>query len=138
MQNSSRRLFLRNALTTLGVATVVAACDGGGEPTPPPAAPAPAPKPEPAPAPAPEPAAEAAPAADANRVNPDDALAKGLNYVEDITTVDPKPAAFKEGSNCANCQLYQGKDGEEWGPCTIFQMKNVKGAGWCASWAPKA
>lgn len=140
---SSRRIFLRDSLTTLGLLSAVVACDNGSAPTPPPA-PAPAPEPEPAPAPAPEPApepaAEEAPAADAaaaNRVNPEDALAKGLNYVEEIASTDPKPGAFKEGSNCANCQLFQGQEGAEWGPCTIFQMKEVKASGWCASWAPK-
>ena len=142
MAEQSRRGFLQSALTALGIVGVgstLAACDGGGAPTPPPA---PAPAPTPAPPPA-EPAAHTepapAPAGNADQVNPNDAMAKTLKYVEDASTVDTASApTFKEGSKCANCQLFQGAEGDEWGACTIFQGKKVKGAGWCASWAPKA
>ncbi|MEL6348989.1 MAG: high-potential iron-sulfur protein [Myxococcota bacterium] len=136
--NNSRRHFLGRALTIVGGAalgSLITACDGGGQPTPPPApkpAPKPEAKPEPAPAPTPQPAAT-------TNVDPNDQLAKQLGYVENIAEADTSAiAAFKEGSNCANCSLYQGKEGEEAGPCTIFQGKNVKAAGWCQSWAPKA
>ncbi|MGI9318988.1 MAG: high-potential iron-sulfur protein [bacterium] len=36
--------------------------------------------------------------------------------------------------NCANCGLYQGESGEEWGQCSIFPKKVVSASGWCKSW----
>lgn len=77
--------------------------------------------------------AEAAP----NWMPLDDPMAKGLQYVEDGSK--SKNPAFKKGSNCKNCALYQEdtavKDG---GKCTLFGGKHVKDAGWCASWSKKA
>ena len=34
---------------------------------------------------------------------------------------------------CNNCALYQPID-DEWGKCSIFPGKKVKGAGWCNAW----
>jgi hypothetical protein len=61
-----------------------------------------------------------------------DPVAKAVKYVEDATKV--KEA---EGNRCDTCSLYTGKDGATQGGCQIFKGKQVKAAGWCASWAPQ-
>jgi hypothetical protein len=63
----------------------------------------------------------------------EDSAAKALKYVEDASQA--KEAT--PGNNCANCALYQGKDGSIQGPCQLFPGKQVKAAGWCSSWAPQ-
>ncbi len=61
----------------------------------------------------------------------DNAQAKALQYVEDAKeTTSP---AFKEGSNCANCQLFVA----DTGACNIFPGFAVTPEGWCAAWALK-
>ena len=40
--------------------------------------------------------------------------------------------------NCANCRLYQGETGAEWGQCSIFPKRVVSASGWCKSWATDA
>ena len=78
-------------------------------------------------------------AQDMPKLSPDDPMAVSMRYTHDASTVDPasrpNPA---EVQNCANCALYQGEDGAEWGPCQIFPGKLVAADGWCAVWAPKA
>ncbi len=64
-----------------------------------------------------------------------DATAKALAYAEDATKV--KHAAFKAGSNCANCNLYKGAKGAATGPCTLFPKNSVVAKGWCSAWAKK-
>lgn len=68
-----------------------------------------------------------------------DPTAKSLGYRVDTTKVDakafPKHAATQ---NCANCQLYSGKDKEASGPCSIFPGKSVSAKGWCSAWVKKA
>ena len=73
------------------------------------------------------------------QVDEKDATAQSLGYKHDATKVDkakfPKYAA---GQNCANCQLFQGKPGDAWGPCPIFPGKNVNAKGWCSAYIKKA
>jgi hypothetical protein len=76
---------------------------------------------------------EPAHAADDPPIGENDAAAKAVKYVEDAKQA--KGAA--PGSTCANCALYQGKEGARTGPCQIFPGKSVVAAGWCASWAPQ-
>ncbi len=64
-----------------------------------------------------------------------DAAAKALGYSENATAV--KHAAFKSGSNCANCSLYKGVKGQAYGPCSIFPKNTVAAKGWCSAWAKK-
>lgn len=64
-----------------------------------------------------------------------DATAKALAYAEDAAKV--KHAAFKAGSNCANCNLYKGAKGAATGPCTLFPKNSVVAKGWCSAWAKK-
>lgn len=63
------------------------------------------------------------------KVDPNDAQAKALSYVHE----SPKPENL-----CSNCQLYSGKAGAAWGPCTIFPQKEVAAGGWCSAWVKKA
>ena len=65
----------------------------------------------------------------------DDPQATALMYVEDATT--STAPNFKAGSNCANCALIQGNDGDAFRPCAIFPGKSVAAAGWCSAWAAK-
>jgi hypothetical protein len=71
--------------------------------------------------------------AEAPLVTADDPTAKALKYVDDAS----KASGAKPGSHCANCALYQGATNSKQGPCAIFPGKQVKAAGWCASWAPQ-
>lgn len=68
-------------------------------------------------------------AADLPQVDPENATAKALEYVHASTNTE---------QNCANCQLYTGEAGAEWGPCAIFPGKSVAAKGWCKSWIKKA
>src|SRR5665213_389568 len=72
-------------------------------------------------------------AADGPLVNPNDAAAKAVHYVEDANRAKGAGA----GSKCANCALYIGSASSTQGPCQIFPGKQVKAAGWCSSWAPQ-
>lgn len=73
-------------------------------------------------------------AADAPLVTSSDPTAIALKYVEDASNA----VGAKPGSKCGTCKLYQGADGSKQGPCAIFPGKQVKAAGWCVSWNPKA
>jgi hypothetical protein len=85
--------------------------------------------------------ASAAPAARAQavRLQESDPAAKAIGYIEDAAKVDVKKyPAFKPGSQCANCQLYQGKPGTGAGPCAAVGGKLVAAKGWCIVWVKKA
>lgn len=78
-------------------------------------------------------------AAGQERVDPDDELAQQLGYYEDASAVDPAAwPTYEEGQLCANCQLYEGAEGEEWGPCQIFGGQLVAAEGWCSAWVERA
>jgi hypothetical protein len=62
----------------------------------------------------------------------DDPAAKAVKYVEDA-----RKAKEAMGNTCANCSLYNGKDGSVQGGCQIIKGKAVKAAGWCNGWAPQ-
>ncbi|MFK7885479.1 MAG: high-potential iron-sulfur protein [Gammaproteobacteria bacterium] len=154
-----RRDFMRFAGVSVvaGSLTGLTACGGGDSSSSssapaPKADPAPAPKPveaAPAPAPAPAPVAEApapapaaAPSGDAARVSEDDPVASSLGYKHNAAEVDlakhpRRGEAASANHYCKNCVLFQGNDGDEWGPCSIFGGKLVNAQGWCATYAPK-
>lgn len=73
------------------------------------------------------------------KVDPKDAQATALGYVEDTTKVDkakyPKHAADQK---CSGCQLYQGKATDAMAACGVFGGKQVSGKGWCSAWVKKA
>jgi len=75
----------------------------------------------------------------AAQLDENDATAQSLGYKNDATKADkakfPKYAA---GQTCANCQVFQGKPGEAWGPCPIFPNKVVNAKGWCSAYIKKA
>ena len=67
-----------------------------------------------------------------------DPLAVAMAYVHDAKKVDPnKTPQYKKGQHCANCLQLQGKEGDEWRPCNIFQGKLVNANGWCKVWVAK-
>jgi High potential iron-sulfur protein len=67
-----------------------------------------------------------------------DPTATALGYKEDVAKVDAtKFPTYKPGLNCANCNFYQGKDKEAYGPCQLFAGKAVAAKGWCAGYAAK-
>ena len=79
----------------------------------------------------------------AEEVPEDDPLAKAMGYYKDASQVDtakyPKRAGDAGAKQfCNNCQLYAGDAGAEMAPCSIFQNRLVRGAGWCNAWVAKA
>ena len=77
--------------------------------------------------------------ADAGKLDPKDPVAVNLHYSADASKVDPKAnGTFKAGSNCGNCQFFQGKAGDAWGACPIMAGKLVSAKGWCSAYAKKA
>lgn len=144
----------RRLLKTLGGAAVVvsvtgiAGCSGGEEPpssTPatggqPATAPerTPAADPQPSDEPAAQPQADQAAGTELERLSENDPQAKALSYVHDASKIDSAAQPrYEEGQVCANCALYTGKSGEEWGGCSLFPGKAVNAAGWCSAYVPK-
>jgi len=78
-------------------------------------------------------------AADSPNVAESDPAAAALGYKLDTSKVDaskfPKHA---KDQHCGNCQLYQGKPADAFGPCPIFGGKLVATQGWCSAWLKKA
>lgn len=79
----------------------------------------------------------------ADEVTEDEPLAQAMGYSADAATVDtakfPKRAG-EAGANqfCYNCALYAGAADAELAPCSIFQNRLVRGAGWCNAWVAKS
>jgi hypothetical protein len=131
----------------------LAACSGGDSGSDPAPAASSAPAPEPAPEPTPEPAAaEAAPPAETareataapadsgqmTRLDESDPQAQSLGYVNDAGSIDTAAQPrYQSGQACANCALYMGGEGQEYGPCSIFPGRLVNSGGWCTVYAPK-
>jgi hypothetical protein len=66
------------------------------------------------------------------KVDPKEAQAVALGYVEDSTKVDAKANPnFKAGQACANCLQSIGKPGDPQVPCNIFAQRLVNAKGWC-------
>jgi hypothetical protein len=67
-----------------------------------------------------------------------DPQAVGLGYKHDSTKVDQAKYPKHEASQkCNNCQLFQGKAADAWGPCPLFGTKQVNAQGWCSAWVKK-
>jgi hypothetical protein len=82
-------------------------------------------------------------AAPANAVKESDPQAQSLGYKMDATKVDTKKWTKRAGPDgktqfCHNCQFFQGKAGDKFGPCQIFAGKEVAANGWCNTWTKKA
>ena len=77
-------------------------------------------------------------AQDLPHLTEDNAMARGMKYTHDASSVGPElrtnPAADQY---CAICSQSQGSEGDAWQPCRIFVGKAVNANGWCTAWAPK-
>ena len=79
----------------------------------------------------------------ADEVAEDEPLAQAMGYFKDASAVDtakfPKRAG-DEGAKqfCYNCALYAGDADADTAPCSIFQNRPVRGAGWCNAWVAKS
>ena len=76
-------------------------------------------------------------------VSESEPLAQAMGYKVDASTVDtakfPKRAGDAGASQyCRNCALYAGTADDETAPCSIFQIRPVRGAGWCNAWVAKS
>ena len=84
-------------------------------------------------------AASRAVAQAAPKLAENDPQAVALAYTHDTTKADAKKFPKHEAAQkCSNCQLYQGKANEAWGPCQLFAGKQVAANGWCSGWVKKA
>jgi High potential iron-sulfur protein len=71
-------------------------------------------------------------------VDPKDATAVSLAYVEDSKKVDNKKFPKHDATQiCGNCALFQGKAADAAGGCPLFAGKQVAGKGWCSAWVKK-
>lgn len=77
--------------------------------------------------------------AQAAKLDEKDPQAVSLGYRHDTNKVDKAKFPKHEASQkCSNCQLFQGKANDAWGPCPIFGGKQVAANGWCNSYVKKA
>ena len=79
----------------------------------------------------------------ADEVSEDEPLAQAMGYRVDASTVDtskfPKRGGEAGASQfCNNCALYAGAAEDATAPCSIFQNRLVRGAGWCNAWVAKS
>ena len=67
-----------------------------------------------------------------------DPQAKGLGYVDNAKSIDPKTESiYKPGAHCGTCLQFKGKSTDGWGPCNIFPGKAVNANGWCRVWVAR-
>jgi hypothetical protein len=82
-----------------------------------------------------------APVADAKalpHLTTQDPQALALHYTEDAGKIDAsKDPTHTGGAKCANCKLYQGSNGEPFGPCQLYPGKAVSANGWCMGFQQK-
>ena len=68
-----------------------------------------------------------------------DPIATALGYKNDASKIDAKKYPNKvANSNCAGCQLFQGKSTDAWAVCGAVGGKQVNAKGWCSAWNKKA
>ena len=78
-----------------------------------------------------------------DEVTESEPLAQAMGYVVDASKVDtakfPKRAGDAGAKQfCNNCALFAGEVDAETAPCSIFQNRPVRGAGWCNAWVAKS
>ena len=68
----------------------------------------------------------------ASKLEENDPQAKQYGYLHDASKIDAhRYANYKFGQTCANCSLFSGDSGQDWGGCLIFGDKQVAAKGWC-------
>jgi len=78
-------------------------------------------------------------AAELTPLDPNDPLAKSLDFTNDASKVNAGAnPTFKAGQRCATCAQFQGKTGDAKGPCAIFPGHSVPAGGWCKVWAQRS
>jgi High potential iron-sulfur protein len=78
--------------------------------------------------------AAAAPAgAEEEKVTEADPYAKSMGFKLDTKNVDAAryPRHDAATQQCNKCQLYSGKPGDAWGPCSFYGGRLVSPNGWC-------
>jgi hypothetical protein len=69
-------------------------------------------------------------------VSESDPTAVSLGYKQDATKVDKtKFSNYAAGSECDNCQFFQGDPGAAAGGCAMFAGKQVAAKGWCTAYS---
>lgn len=73
------------------------------------------------------------------KLTEEDSYAKSMGFRYDTTQVDQKkyPRHDAATQQCSKCQLFSGKEGEEWGPCSFFGGRLVNRGGWCRNFKVK-
>jgi hypothetical protein len=71
--------------------------------------------------------------AEEEKVTEADPYAKSMGFRLDTTKVDQAryPRHDAATQQCAKCQLYSGKPGDQVGPCSFFGGRLVSPNGWC-------
>src|SRR3546814_16923275 len=65
--------------------------------------------------------------ADTAKVDESDPTAVAMGYKRDATQIDKaKQTRYVPGEECSNCQLFQGKPGDAWGPGPISPGKKQR------------
>jgi len=76
--------------------------------------------------------------ADLPPLDPKDAAAITLGFVDDVSKVDAAAnPTYAAGQKCANCEQFLGKPSDVRGGCVLFPGKSVPAAGWCKVWRQK-
>lgn len=78
-------------------------------------------------------AAGAQASAEEEKVTEADPYAKSMGFKLDTKQVDAAryPRHDAATQQCSKCQLYSGKAGDAWGPCSFYGGRLVSPNGWC-------
>jgi hypothetical protein len=72
-------------------------------------------------------------------LDPNDPVAKSLDFMTDASKVNKSAEpTFKAGQHCATCAQFQGKPTDATGGCNIFVGHSVPAGGWCKVWAQRS
>jgi len=71
--------------------------------------------------------------AEEEKVTEADPYAKSMGFRLDTKMVDQTryPRHDPATQQCSKCQLYSGKPGDAWGPCSFYGGRLVSPNGWC-------
>jgi hypothetical protein len=75
--------------------------------------------------------------AEVEKVTESDPYARSMGFKTDTNKVDKARYPRHDPSqSCAKCQLYSGKPGDPYGPCSFFGDRLVPPTGWCRNFKP--